>query len=60
MEIYCKGEIFSSIVNDGIREFYTFLGEDPTCTKSTKSTNSTKTQKAQKATFFILDAFMHI
>ena len=30
----------SSIVNDGIREIYTFLREDPTRTKSTKSTKS--------------------
>ena len=38
--IYCSDEIISSIVNDGIGEFYTFLLEDPTRTKSIKSTKS--------------------
>ena len=45
-------EILSSVVNDGIREFYTFLREDPTGTKTHKA------QKAQKVTFFVLDVFM--
>ena len=52
-------EILSSIVNDGIRELYTFLREDPTRTKSTKKYKKAQkvqeAQKAQKATFFILD-----
>ena len=34
----CFGFYLSSIVNDGIREFYTFLQEDPTRTKSIKRT----------------------
>ena len=68
---YCNDEILSSIVNDGIREFYTFLREDPTRTKSTRSTKndflhlrcfscakkSTKSTRCQTSDFFLLDVF---
>ena len=71
MQIYCNDELFSSIVNDGIREFYIFLRKNRTCTKSTKidflhlrcfytqkAQKIQKAQKAQQATFFILNVFM--
>ena len=61
-------EILSSIVNDSIREFYTFLLEDPTRAKSTKSdflhlrcfmrTKSTKSIRRQASDVFLLDVFM--
>ena len=38
MKMYCNDEILSSIVNDGMKEFYAFLKEDLTRTKNTKST----------------------
>ena len=38
----------SSIVNDGIRDFYTFLQEDPTRTKSTKRTQANKSKDSFK------------
>ena len=40
MEIYGNDEILNKIVNDGIREFDTFLRVDLTRTKSKKSTKS--------------------
>ena len=40
MEIYCNDQMLSRIVNDGIREFDTFLRKDLTRTKSKKSTKS--------------------
>ena len=55
IEIYCNGDILSSIVNDGIREFYIFLREDPTSIKSTKRTKSTKSTKSD---FLHLKCFM--
>ena len=43
-------ELLSSIVKDGIREFYTFLQEDTTLTKSTETIKSIKSIKSTKNT----------
>ena len=45
MKKYCGDGILSSIIYEGIREFYTILRKDPTRTKSTKSTQANENKK---------------
>ena len=53
MEIYCGNDkILSSIVNDGIREFYTFYK------KISPAQKAQKAQDFKQVAFLLLDIFM--